>query len=78
MSIARQLDRIHQIFGAFKYGMYCEKTSLLTPMYYGWGFEPESDTNHRHARAYAVMLWMLCVIDWLIVALKQFAPLAGG
>jgi hypothetical protein len=75
MSIARQLDRIHQIFGAFKYGMYCEETSLLTPMYYGWGFEPKFDASHQHARAYAMMLWILCLIDWIILTLKQLGPI---
>jgi hypothetical protein len=44
-------------------------------MYYGWGFQPKFDANHQHARAYAMMLWILCLIDWGILTLKQLGPL---
>jgi hypothetical protein len=74
MSIARQLDRIHQVFGVFKYGMYCQDTTLFSPMYYGWGLNAKFDANHGHARAYTTMLLILCVIDWGIISLREIGP----
>lgn len=70
MSIARQLDRIHQIMGTFQKDFYCKGTTLFDPVWYGWGFDRERDVNWRLSRIYQVVLWVLFATDVLILMNK--------
>ena len=47
MSIARQLDRIHQIMGAFEDGYYYKESTLFDPAWKGFGFDPNRDANYK-------------------------------
>lgn len=70
MSIARQLDRMHQIMGAFTKDFYIRDTTLFDPIWYGWGFEKEYDVNWKLSRTYRVVLWTIFVTDVLILLNK--------
>ncbi len=70
MSIARQLDRIHQIMGAFAKDTYVKGTTLLDPIWYGWGFDKNNDVNWRLSRIYRVVLWFIFFTDVLILMNK--------
>jgi hypothetical protein len=63
MSIARQLDRIHQVAQTFKTDVYVRETTLFDPIWHGWGFEPKNDVNWKLARSYQVVLWLIFAID---------------
>jgi hypothetical protein len=67
MSIARQLDRIHQIMGAFTKDLYVEDTTLLDPIWYGWGFDKNHDVNWRLSRIYQIVLWCIFALDVLLL-----------
>ena len=67
MSIARQLDRIHQIMGAFTKDVYVKDTSLLDPVWYGWGFDKNHDVNWRLSRLYQIVLWGIFVTDVMLL-----------
>jgi hypothetical protein len=70
MSIARQLDRIHQILGAFREDFYCKGTTLFDPIWYGWGFDKRRDVNWQLSKVYQVVLWLLFATDVLILMSK--------
>ena len=70
MSIARQLDRIHQIMGAFKKDFYCRGATLFDPLWSGWGFDEQRDVNWQLSRVYQVVLWVLFVTDVVILMNK--------
>lgn len=67
MSIARQLDRIHQIIGAFTKDSYVKDTTLLDPIWYGWGFDGNRDSNQRLSQTYKTVIWAIFVADFLIL-----------
>jgi hypothetical protein len=67
MSIARQLDRVHQIMGVFEKDFYCKGTTLFDPLWCGWGFDKKRDSNWRLARVYQLVLWVLLATDVLIL-----------
>ena len=71
MSIGRQLDRIHRIMGGFTKGYYYAESMLFDPIWYGWGFEPERDSNVLLGRRYRALIWALCVFDIVIVFSKS-------
>lgn len=70
MSIARQLDRIHQIMGVFKTDFYCKGTTLFDPVWYGWGFDEERDSNKDLSKIYQLVLWVIFASDVLILVNK--------
>lgn len=70
MSIARQIDRMHQIMGAFKKDFYCKETTLLDPIWYGWGFDKGRDANWDLMRFYQLVLWVILVSDVLVLVNK--------
>jgi hypothetical protein len=63
MSIARQVDRVHRVMGAFSKGYYYEESMLLDPRWYGWGFEPGNVSNVALGRKYTLLIWSLCGLD---------------
>lgn len=67
MSIARQLDRIHQIIGAFTKDFYAKDTTLFDPIWYGWGFDRNRDSNQRLNQIYKMVIWAIFVADFLIL-----------
>jgi len=67
MSIARQLDRIHQIMGVFRKDFYCRGTTLFDPVWRGWGFDPERDVNARLGKVYQVVLWTVFASDLIVL-----------
>jgi len=69
MSIARQLDRIHQLIGAFEDGFFYSEGPLFDPVWRGWGLHPKRDTNTRLGRFFTVFLWAAFVGDVFILAL---------
>ena len=70
MSIARQLDRIHQIMGAFTKDYYVNGTTLLDPIWYGWGFDKDKDINWRLIRIYTYVLWAIFLVDVILLFTK--------
>lgn len=70
MSIARQLDRIHQIMGIFEKGFYCKDTTLLDPVWYGWGFDKTRDANWKLSGFYQLVLWVIYGLDVLLLINK--------
>lgn len=70
MSIARQLDRIHQIMGVFTKDQYVQGTTLFDPVWYGWGFDKERDVNWRLSQTYKTVLWVVLIIDVILIFIK--------
>ena len=70
MSIARQLDRIHQIMGVFTKDQYVKGTTLFDPVMYGWGFDKERDVNWRLSQIYKIVLWVVFLIDVILIFIK--------
>jgi len=71
MSIARQLDRIHQIMGAFTKDQYVQGTTLFDPVWYGWGFDKKRDVNWRLSQVYRTILWIVFVTDVVLIFIKS-------
>jgi hypothetical protein len=67
MSIARQLDRVHQIMGAFEDGYFYREGALFDPVWRGWGFDPERDANTRIARFFVLFLWAAFAADVFVL-----------
>ncbi len=70
MSIARQLDRMHQIMGVFKKDYYAKGLTLFDPIWSGWGFERDRDVNWRLSRTYQIVLWAILITDVLLLLNK--------
>ena len=70
MSIGRQLDRIHRIMGGFTKGYYYSHSTLFEPSWYGWGFEPDRDSNFQLGIKYKFLLWILCIFNILLLFTK--------
>ena len=62
MSIARQLDRIHQIMGAFEDGYYYKESTLFDPVWKGFGFDPDRDANYKLTWFFVKVLWIALVV----------------
>lgn len=75
MSIARQLDRIHELMGVFDAGRYYPAASLFDPVWRGWGFDRQRDVNYHHSKRFAVVIWIVFTLDaaLLIVSAWQAA-----
>jgi hypothetical protein len=70
MSIARQLDRIHQVMRVFEEGSYYKGGTLFDPVWYGWGFDEARDANWELSKYYQMVLWIIYVSDVLILLNK--------
>ena len=67
MSIARQLDRIHQIMGAFEDGYYYKESTLFDPVWKGFGFDPVRDANYTLTQFFVTVLWIAFVVAVLVL-----------
>ena len=67
MSIARQLDRIHEVIGVFDSGYYYSEGSLFDPTWRGWGFDPARDVNYQHSQKFRAIIWVAFVLDALVL-----------
>jgi hypothetical protein len=76
MSIARQLDRIHQIMGAFEDGYYYKESTLFDPAWKGFGFDRDRDENYTLTWFFVKVLWIAFIVAVLVLfRLARIIPL---
>jgi hypothetical protein len=68
MSIARQLDRVHEVLGVFDEGYYYGESSLFDPIWRGWGFDTKRDANYQHSQKFRVVIWIAYAFVILLLA----------
>ena len=62
IDIMQNIDRMHQVMGAFTKGCYYESSSLLQPSWYGWGFY-QGASHRRFARYCILAMWLMVALD---------------
>ncbi|MDV6375897.1 hypothetical protein [Deinococcus arenicola] len=68
-SIARILNRMHQVMGVFKNGVYVKNSTLFPPNWRGWGHNTWRDEVYWQSRIYVILL--------ILIALAAIAMVLG-
>lgn len=74
MSIARQLDRMHELMQVFEPKIYYKESSLFDPVWRGWGFDLKRDVNYRLSKLLLAVLWVEYVLLISLLFCRLITP----